>query len=85
MSELGKGSCFPSSALVISETVLFLIHHPLQSLAVPPSHPEDDRQGNQSMELLESLEERVAGQPQQDTSHVCLPQQFWAVDQRADK
>ncbi|XP_049669708.1 collagen alpha-1(VII) chain-like [Accipiter gentilis] len=39
------------------------------SLAVPPSHPEDDLQGNQSMELLESLEERVAGQPQQDTSH----------------
>lgn len=37
------------------------------------------------MELLESLEERVAGQPQQDTSHVCLPQQFWAVDQCADK
>ncbi|KAM6146566.1 uncharacterized protein FYN12_014259 [Phoenicopterus ruber ruber] len=39
------------------------------SLAVPPPHPEDDLQGNQSMELLESSEERVEGQPQQDTSH----------------
>ncbi|XP_076202088.1 uncharacterized protein LOC143163974 [Aptenodytes patagonicus] len=39
------------------------------SLAVPPPHPEDDLQGNHSMELLESLEERVEGQPQQDTSH----------------
>ncbi|KAM6089735.1 uncharacterized protein LJ206_004050 [Theristicus caerulescens] len=38
------------------------------SSAVSPPHPEDDLQGNQSMELLESLEERVEGQPQQDTS-----------------
>ncbi|XP_075284352.1 uncharacterized protein LOC142362173 [Opisthocomus hoazin] len=35
---------------------------------VPPPHPEDDLQGNQSTELLESLEERVEGQPQQATS-----------------
>ncbi|XP_074023861.1 uncharacterized protein [Numenius arquata] len=39
------------------------------SLALPPPHPEDDLQGNQSMELLESLEGRVEGQPQQDTNH----------------
>ncbi|XP_068256680.1 collagen alpha-1(VII) chain-like [Nyctibius grandis] len=39
------------------------------SLAVPPPHPEDDLQRNQSMELLESLEERVEGQPHQDTSN----------------
>ncbi|XP_064298255.1 collagen alpha-1(VII) chain-like isoform X5 [Phalacrocorax carbo] len=39
------------------------------SLSVPPPHPEDDLQGNQSMELLESLEEMVEGQPQQDTIH----------------
>ncbi|KAM6419510.1 uncharacterized protein J5M81_015557 [Pluvialis apricaria] len=39
------------------------------SLAVPTPHSEDDLQGNQSMETLESLEERVEGQPQQDTSH----------------
>ncbi|GAB0175456.1 collagen alpha-1(VII) chain-like [Grus japonensis] len=39
------------------------------SLVVPPPHPEDDLQGNQSMELLKSLEEMVEGQPQQDTSH----------------
>lgn len=71
--------------LVISETVLSLTYHPLQSLAVPPPHPEDDLQGNQSMELLESLEERVEGQPQRDTSHVRLPRQCWAVDQCGDK
>ncbi|XP_051480720.1 collagen alpha-1(VII) chain-like [Apus apus] len=41
----------------------------LSALAVPPLHPEDDLQGNQSMELLESLEDRVEGQPQQDTNH----------------
>lgn len=68
--------CFPSSALVISETVLLLTHNPLQSLAVPPPYSEEGMQGNQSMEHLESMEERVEGQPQQDTSHVCLPQQF---------
>ncbi|XP_053924775.1 LOW QUALITY PROTEIN: collagen alpha-1(VII) chain-like [Cuculus canorus] len=39
------------------------------SLAVSPPHSEDDLQGNQSVELLESLEERMEGQPQQDTSH----------------
>ncbi|XP_072713238.1 uncharacterized protein [Ciconia boyciana] len=39
------------------------------SLAVPPPHPEDDLQGGQSTELPESWEERVEGQPQQDTSH----------------
>ncbi|KAM6320925.1 uncharacterized protein AAHN32_011077 [Aegotheles albertisi] len=39
------------------------------SFAVPPPHREDDLQGNQSMELLESLEERMEGQPWQDTSH----------------
>ncbi|XP_061202804.1 collagen alpha-1(VII) chain-like [Neopsephotus bourkii] len=39
------------------------------SLAAPPSHPEDDVQGNQSTELQESLEDRVEGQPQQDISH----------------
>ncbi|XP_056195696.1 collagen alpha-1(VII) chain-like [Falco biarmicus] len=38
-------------------------------LSVSPPYPEDDLQGNQSTELLESLEERVEGQPQQDTSH----------------
>ncbi|XP_063998819.1 collagen alpha-1(VII) chain-like [Pogoniulus pusillus] len=37
------------------------------ALSVLPTHPEDDLQGNQSMELLESLEETVEGQPQQDT------------------
>ncbi|KAM6292589.1 uncharacterized protein LJ264_013139 [Porphyrio hochstetteri] len=39
------------------------------SLAVPPTHREDDLQGNQSMELLRSLEEKAEGQPQWDTSH----------------
>ncbi|KAM6384248.1 uncharacterized protein FN964_009897 [Alca torda] len=43
------------------------------SLAVPPPHPEDGLQGSQSMELLRSLEERVEGPPQQDTSHVHPP------------
>nr|XP_047918612.1 collagen alpha-1(VII) chain-like isoform X3 [Anser cygnoides] len=46
-----------------------LSSHPLQSLPVPPTHPEYDLQGNQSMELLKSLEERTEGQPQEDTSH----------------
>ncbi|KAM6137711.1 uncharacterized protein FYW35_014140 [Pterocles gutturalis] len=40
-----------------------------KSLAVPPPYPEDDLQGNQSIEILRSLEERVEGQPQQDASH----------------
>ncbi|XP_063179791.1 collagen alpha-1(VII) chain-like [Chroicocephalus ridibundus] len=39
------------------------------SLAVPPPRPEDGLQGSQSMELLRSLEDRVEGQSQQDTSH----------------
>ncbi|XP_064905402.1 collagen alpha-1(VII) chain isoform X1 [Columba livia] len=39
------------------------------SLAVSPPPPEGDLQGNQWMELLESLEEKVEGQPQQDTGH----------------
>ncbi|KAM4671189.1 uncharacterized protein AAGF69_003796 [Amazona ochrocephala] len=39
------------------------------SLTAPPSHPEDDLQGNQSMELPRSLEDRVEGQAQQHTSH----------------
>ncbi|KAM6301729.1 uncharacterized protein O3Q21_013332 [Podargus strigoides] len=38
------------------------------SLTVPPPHPEDDLQENQSVELLKSLEERAEGQPHQDTS-----------------
>ncbi|XP_041907901.1 collagen alpha-1(VII) chain-like isoform X1 [Corvus kubaryi] len=38
-----------------------------ESLAVPPPHP-DDPQGNHSLELLQPLEERLEGQPQQDTS-----------------
>ncbi|XP_030336058.1 collagen alpha-1(VII) chain-like isoform X5 [Strigops habroptila] len=38
-------------------------------LAVPPPDPEDDLQGSQSMGLQESLEDRVEGQPEQDTSH----------------
>ncbi|XP_071590457.1 collagen alpha-1(VII) chain-like [Heliangelus exortis] len=42
---------------------------PSRSLAVPPPHPEDGLQGNQSMELLESTEERLEGQAQQDSSH----------------
>ncbi|KAM6425222.1 uncharacterized protein O9250_002704 [Rhynochetos jubatus] len=42
------------------------------SLAVPPPYPGGDLQGNQSMELLDSLVERVKGQPQQDTSHWSL-------------
>ncbi|XP_069706150.1 collagen alpha-1(VII) chain-like [Phaenicophaeus curvirostris] len=39
------------------------------SLAVPPPHPEDNLQENQSIKLLESLEEWMEGQPWQDTSH----------------
>lgn len=81
MSEPRKGSYI----LVISKIVWSLIYHPLQSLAVSPPPPEGDLQGNQWMELLESLEEKVEGQPQQDTGHVCLPQQRWAVDQCGDK
>ncbi|XP_054033821.1 collagen alpha-1(VII) chain-like [Dryobates pubescens] len=38
-------------------------------LSVLPLHPEDDLQRNQSMELLESVEERVKGPPNQDTIH----------------
>lgn len=37
------------------------------------------------MELLESLEEKAQGQPQEDTSHVCIPQQLWVLDQCGDK
>lgn len=81
VSEPRKGSYI----LVISKIVWSLIYHPLQSLAVSPPPPEGDLQGNQWMELLESLEEKVEGQPQQDTGHVCLPQQRWAVDQCGDK
>lgn len=65
--------------------MLSLTQHPLQSLPVPHTRPKDDLQGNQSMELLESLEEKTQGQPQEDTSHVCIPQQLWVLDQCGDK
>ncbi|XP_068025207.1 collagen alpha-1(VII) chain-like [Melanerpes formicivorus] len=38
-------------------------------LSALPPHPEDDLQRNQSMELLESVEERVKEPPNQDTIH----------------
>ncbi|KAM8820166.1 uncharacterized protein ACNFOS_001765 [Eudromia elegans] len=60
-----EGSHLPSFALVISVTQLWA-----QSSAVPPLHSEDDLQGNQPMELLESLEETLEGQPEpKETSH----------------
>ncbi|OXB71198.1 UNVERIFIED_CONTAM: hypothetical protein H355_013273 [Colinus virginianus] len=45
------------------------------SFSVPSPHPEGDLQGNLSIELLESFEERVEGQPQEDNSLVGIPQQ----------
>lgn len=67
--------CFPCSTLVIIKIMLYLFHHLLQSFSVPSPHPEDDLEGNLSIELLESLEERMEGQPQEDNRLVGIPQQ----------
>jgi len=65
--------CFPCSTLIIIKTMLSFIHHILQSFSMSSPHPEGDLQGNLSIELLESLEERVEGQPQEDNSLVGIP------------
>ncbi|XP_010212863.1 PREDICTED: collagen alpha-1(XVIII) chain-like, partial [Tinamus guttatus] len=57
-----------------------------KSSAVPSPHSEDDLQGNQPVELLKPLEEKLEGQPEQkESSHVRPPQQCQVIDQCGDK
>lgn len=63
---------------VINGILSAFIHPSLQSLAVPPPHA-GDLQENPSLDLSEPQEERLEGQPQQDSSLVRFSKDFRPV------